>query len=226
MFLFQVVFVLVNCQNSVYDIASKKFELFWSKVCKMEANEKGFQSIVITLVRGHICTFLQVRLVTWLRTSRVWLDWIDHWSFILNYRLVHAWSTHTTHKTNVQWMLIPFVWLYMYKCDVYTQRLADQTQNDFWVFYIFLKVSLCFCVFRGIFVRSSRVSSSYEDEDGKNWKHWISDRNFRNCLVRKIYLWNYLHASVAFLRVTSREAYPQKSHVFSFKGQTMTVFQT
>ena len=26
--------------------------------------------------------------------------------------------THTTHKIFVQWMLISFVWLYMFKCDV------------------------------------------------------------------------------------------------------------
>ena len=43
-------------------------------------------------------------------------------------------------------MLISFVWLYMFKCDVYTQLLVDQTQKDFWVFYMFLKVFLCFYV--------------------------------------------------------------------------------
>ena len=97
-----------------------------------------------------------------------WLNY--HWSFMLNYRLVHTWSTHTTHKTFVQWILISFVWLYVFKCDVYTQLLVDQTQKDFWVFYMFLKSFLCFHVlsfwsyclfhvfnknsFRGIFARS------------------------------------------------------------------------
>ena len=52
------------------------------------------------------------------RTSYVWLDWIDHWNFILDYGLVHTWFTHTTHKSNVQWMLISFVWLYVFKCDL------------------------------------------------------------------------------------------------------------
>ena len=47
----------------------------------------------------------------------------------------------------VQIMLISFVWLYMFKCDVYAQVLADQTQKDFWVFYVFLKVILYFCAF-------------------------------------------------------------------------------
>ena len=44
-------------------------------------------------------------------------------------------------------MLISFVWLYMFKCDVYAQVLADQTQKYFWVFYMFLKVILYFRVF-------------------------------------------------------------------------------
>ena len=39
------------------------------------------------------------------------------------------------------------MWLYMFKCDVYAQVLADQTQKDFWVFYMFLKVILYFRVF-------------------------------------------------------------------------------
>ena len=59
---------------------------------------------------------------------------------------------------------------------VYTQLLDDQTQKDFWVFYMFLKVFLCilcvqsffqivhfiFCwkknYFKGIFVIKSQVS--------------------------------------------------------------------
>ena len=43
-------------------------------------------------------------------------------------------------------MLISFVWLYMFKCDVYAQVLDDQTQKDFWVFYLFLKLILYFRV--------------------------------------------------------------------------------
>ena len=48
----------------------------------------------------------------------VWLDWIDLWNFILDYGLVHTWFTHTTHKSNVQWMPISFVWLYVFKCGL------------------------------------------------------------------------------------------------------------
>ena len=74
--------------------------------------------------------------------------------------------------------LISFVWLYMFKCDVYAQVLADQIQKDFWVFYMFLKVILYFCSFsfcskcifvfffknwfRGCFARSLRLRTSYK----------------------------------------------------------------
>ena len=91
-------------------------------------------------------------------------------------------------------MLISLVWLYMIKCDVYAQLLADQTQKYFWVFYIFLKVFLYFrvlsfcskCIFvlffknffRGIFVRSSRLSSSHE----KRLRQKLESTKFRQRL--------------------------------------------
>ena len=34
----------------------------------------------------------------------------------------------------------------MFKCDVYAQILVNQTQKDFWVFYLFLKVILYYRV--------------------------------------------------------------------------------
>ena len=87
-------------------------------------------------------------------------------------------DTHPQHTTLVQLILISFVWLYMLKCDVYAQLLVNQTQKYFWVFYMFLKVilyfhALSFCskcifvlifknLFRGLFVRSSRLSTSRE----------------------------------------------------------------
>ena len=63
-----------------------------------------------------------------------------------------------------------------------------KSKKNCWVFYMFLKVFLCFHVFR-VFLHIayfffylktllevfswevSRVSSSHENEDGKNWKH-------------------------------------------------------
>ena len=73
----------------------------------------------------------------------------------------------------------------MFKCDVYTQLLVDQTQKDFEYFICFLKCFYTFvCLeflfkmpiscfyqknsFRGIFASKSRVSSSRENDDGKN----------------------------------------------------------
>ena len=88
----------------------------------------------------------------------------------------------------------------MFKCDVYTQLLVDQTQNDFWVFYMFLKVVYAFVcleflskMFISYFYQKtlseefSRVTSSCENEDGKFRKHWNSYREFRDCLTSKIY---------------------------------------
>ena len=103
-----------------------------------------------------------------------------------------------------------FLYLYVFRVFIHIAYFLFLTKNSF----------------RGIFAKSSQVSSSLENEDGKNWKHWILDRNFCDCLTRKIYPRNSLHASVAFSWVTSREAYQRKTRVFSIKGQTMIVFQT
>ena len=87
----------------------------------------------------------------------------------------HLILTHNTQDF-VPIMPISFVWLYMFKCDVYAQVPADQTQKDFLVFYMFFKVILYFhdfsfcskCIFvfffknwfRGLFARSSWLRAS------------------------------------------------------------------
>ena len=109
------------------------------------------------------------------------MTWLN-WTLKLHSRLrtiPHLIFTYNT-KVLVQLMLISFVWLYMIKCNVYAQLLVDQTQKYFWVFYMFFKVFLCFpalsfclkCIFffffvlffknlfRGIFMRSLRLSTS------------------------------------------------------------------
>ena len=71
-----------------------------------------------------------------------------NWSLKLHSRLwtiPHLILTHNT-RDFVQIISISFVWLYIFKCDVYAQILADQTQKYFWVFYMFLKVILYFHV--------------------------------------------------------------------------------
>ena len=107
------------------------------------------------------------------------MTWLN-WSLKLHSGLrtiPHLILTHNTQDF-VQIMLILFVWLYMFKYNVYAQVLADQTQNDFWVFYMFLKVILYFCAFsfcskcifvfffknwfRDCFTRSSRLKASHE----------------------------------------------------------------
>ena len=37
---------------------------------------------------------------------------------MLDYGLIHTWYSHTKHNSNVQWIFISFVWLYMFKCDM------------------------------------------------------------------------------------------------------------
>ena len=101
-----------------------------------------------------------------------WLNWsLNLYSGL--WTIPHWILTHYTQDF-VQIMLISFVWLYILKCDVHAQVLADQTQKDFWVFYMFLKVILYFHVFsfffmlihknwfRGSFARSSRLRASRE----------------------------------------------------------------
>ena len=80
-----------------HGIATQKLSCTWSKSKKNGSQIKSFQSNVNTLVGGHICSFLLVRKVTWLRASYVWLDWINHWNFILDFGLVHTWFTCTQH---------------------------------------------------------------------------------------------------------------------------------
>ena len=47
--------------QNVYDNAFQKIELYLIKSMKIGSQMKSFQSIVNTLVKGHICLFLQVR---------------------------------------------------------------------------------------------------------------------------------------------------------------------
>ena len=110
---------------------------------------------------------------------------------------------------------------------------CQSNPKRFWVFYMFLKVFFCFCVFRvcvqnvyflflsknsfwGIFESKLWVSSSRENKDGKNKKHCNSYREFHDYLTRNNYLQKLMSASMVFSWVTSREAYPRKVHFCSF----------
>ena len=107
------------------------------------------------------------------------MTWLN-WSLKLHsglWTISHLILTHNI-RDFVQIMSISFVWLCLFKCDVYAQILADQTQKDLWVFYMFFKVILYFHVssfcskcmfvffiktwFRGCFARSSRLRASRE----------------------------------------------------------------
>ena len=103
-----------------------------------------------------------------------------NWSLKLHSRL---WTTPhliLTHNTRdfVQIISISFMWLYMFKCDVYTQILVDQNPKRFLsVLYVFESDFILSCLlflikmffvfffknwFRGCFARNSRLKASCE----------------------------------------------------------------
>ena len=123
--------------------------------------------------------FISIIEINHLISYQLCVTWLN-WSLKLHsslWTIPHLILTHNAQDI-VQIMLISFMWLYMFICDVYAQILADQTQNNFWVFYMFLKVILYFHVFsfcskyifvfffknwfRGSFVRSSWLRTSHE----------------------------------------------------------------
>ena len=123
--------------------------------------------------------FISILEIDHLISYQLCMTWLN-WSLKLHsslWTISHLILTHNTQDF-VQIMLISFVWLYMFKCDMYAQILVDQTRKDFWVFYMFLKVTLYFrafsfcpkCIFvfffknwfRGLFARSSRLRASHE----------------------------------------------------------------
>ena len=130
-------------------------------------------------------------------------------------------------------MLILFVWLYVFKCDMYTQLLVDQTQKDFEYFICFLKCFYTFVCLEFLFKMPisyfyqktlseafSRVSRELalpaKMMMAKIKTHWNSYKEFRDYLAKNNYLWKMTSALVAFSRVTSREAYPWKARFCRF----------
>ena len=134
----------------------------------------------------------------------VWLDWIDLWNFILDYGLVHTWFTHTTLKTNVQWMPISFMWLYVFKCDLCILNCLMIKPKM--IFKYFIWFWMCFCVslvfwdffqkskyvllknsFRGIFASKSQEKLSRSLTAKMRKLIFISSkilhRDFRNSLT-------------------------------------------
>ena len=152
---------------SKWDVLFKNDQMLWFV---KKQNEKLLRFVIIFLWE-----VIYIHFYNWdrpLDLVSVVCDLID-WSLKLHSSLrtiPHLILTHNA-QVLVQLMLISFVWLYMLKCNVYVQLLIDQTQKDFWVFYMFLKVilyflALSFCskcvfvlffknLFRGIFARSS-----------------------------------------------------------------------
>ena len=135
---------------------------------------------------------------------------------MLDYGLVHTWFTHTTHKFNVQWMLISFVWLYMFKCDVCVLNHIWIKSKRFLFFLFafgsdlyhpcfskFSKLILCekhvFSVFSQLILRVNLVASL--------------DREFRECFA-------------SILRVIHKKGLPAKIPSYPWKFlATCEIFQ-
>lgn len=103
---------------------------------------------------GRSYIFISIIEIVHLILYQLCMTWLN-WSLIIETSLwsknCSTFDTHPQHTSSIQLMLISFVWLYMFKCDVYVQLLADQTKKYFWVFYMFLKVILYFHVFKFLF---------------------------------------------------------------------------
>ena len=130
---------------SKWDVLSKKDQMSW---VMQKPNEKLLSCVII------LWEVIYVHFYNWDKPLDLISVVYDLIELIIDASLwskeFFTWYSPTTHKTLIQWMLISFVWLYMSKWDVYAQILVDQTQKDFWVFYLFLKVILyfhvlCFC---------------------------------------------------------------------------------
>ena len=119
-------------------------------------------------------------------------------------------------------MLISFVWLYMFKCDVYAQFLVDQTQKDFWVFYKFLKVILILlCIYflfkNAILSFSSKTSSEVFSQVARDlelptkfkWGKLKITFSYRNS--------RYYFASISRLTFSREMVFRQKM-IFFFKS--------
>ena len=99
-----------------------------------------------------------------------WLNW--SLSFILDYGLIHTWFPHTTHKSNIQWIPILFVWLYMFKCDVCVlNHMWIKLKRFLNILFVFGSVFitlcflvlylLCFSMFQACFCVEKQGSESF-----------------------------------------------------------------
>ena len=81
---------------------------------------------------------------------------------MLNYGLTRTWCSYTTHKSNVQWISISFVWLYVFKCDVCVLNCLLIKPKFFWVFYLFLKVIFVTLVLKAFLKRQKKKKIDVE----------------------------------------------------------------
>ena len=128
---------------SKWDVLFKNDQMLW--IVK-KPNEKALK-----ICHRFLWEVIYVHFYNWDRPLELVLVVYDLIKLIIEVSLwIKDYSTFDNHTRRTRLLfnecLFSFVWLYMIKCDVYTQLLVDQTQFFFWLFYMFLKVFLCFCV--------------------------------------------------------------------------------
>ena len=92
----------------------------------------------------------------------IWLNWSLKFHTI-DYGLIYTWYPHKTHKSNVQWIFISFVWLYVFKCDVCMFNCL-MIQPNFFFSILFVSGS-DFCHFG--------VESFYQNVKIFVWKNFV-----------------------------------------------------
>ena len=179
------------------------------------------------------------------RTSCVWLDWIDYWSFILDYGLVHTWphTHHTSLMFNECLFHLCVVCVQMW-C-VYSIACWSNPIFFFIVFFMFLKVFLCFYVFRvlskmsvsflskkisrGIFVNKSRLNTTRENKAGKfqitlKFRQrvlWLAREKMLPAKIVSMFQWlfrEYLHEKLTHEMCDSIVLKPKSDNFFFFSN--------
>ena len=116
---------------------------------------------------------------------------------MLDYGLIQTLYSHTTHKSNVQWISIWFVWLYVFKCDIcMLNSLLIKPKNIFECFICFWKWFLSF-----LFWKFSSKCQNFCVEKLGVWQFCDSLRKWMQSHPSREVIWGNLN----FFTNSSRE---------------------
>ena len=174
--------------------------LKWSKVMSWLKPKEMLQNYVIIF----LWEVIYVHFYNWDRPLDLVLVVYDLIELIIKASLwtkdYSTFDTHTQHTrllfnecSNVMCILN---WLSIKPKKIFKYFICFWKCFYAFVFWVFVQIALfMFFIknsFRGIFAKSSRVSSSHENGLGKGWKHQTSDRNSCDCFATKGYPQKFL----------------------------------